>query len=89
MTPSLDSKQHTDELVTAMGGARSDGHADPAGPTTIDAGELGDIAGGIIDCIPPFPPERPRPDGRPFPSPRPGPTIPLGPFYPSEPTSQV
>jgi hypothetical protein len=29
MTPSLDS-QHTDELVTAMGGARSDATAEPA-----------------------------------------------------------
>ena len=97
MTPSVDSK-HTDELVTAMGGARRDGHlAQPDSPTTIDAGELGDISGGIIDCIPPFPPERPRPDGLPFPSPLPrpgglpsplpGPTVPLGPFYPSQPKS--
>jgi hypothetical protein len=90
---SLDSKQHADELVTATGGARSDGFPGPLDPTTIDRGELDDISGGIIDCIPPFPPQRPeglpRPDGLPLPDvlPRPGRpgTIPLGPFFPSQP----
>ena len=62
MTPSLDLKPHTDELVTATGGVRSDLPA-PGSPTTIDGGELDDISGGIIDCTPPFPPY--RPDGRP------------------------
>jgi len=89
MTPSLD-PQHTDGFVTAMGGARSDATAEPSSPTTIDTGALDDVSGGIIDCIPPFPPGRPRPDGvpgpsLPRPSPLPGPTIPLGPFYPSQP----
>ncbi|HZJ64198.1 MAG TPA: hypothetical protein VFD36_11820 [Kofleriaceae bacterium] len=93
MTPSVDS-QHTDELVTAMGGARSDASAEPGSPATIDTGALDDVSGGIIDCIPPFPPGRPwpsplpgpsQPDGQPRPSPLPGPTIPLGPFYPSQP----
>jgi hypothetical protein len=85
MTPSLDSKQDTDGLVTATGGARSDASPAPGSPTTIDSGELDDISGGIVDCIPPFPPQRPDgTDGMPGGLPRPG-TLPLGPFYPSQP----
>lgn len=78
---------HTDDLVTATGGARS--HEQPAGPggapvITINPAELGEISGGIVDGTRPFP--LPRPEGLPpLPStlPRPSPTIPLGPFDPS------